>query len=118
MKNLAPELTRQRLLIEGFYGISVDESVIRDYFKSLTAELGLKAYGEPTIFSPGGLGKTENQGYDAFIPLVDSGIALYVWGNVKFLSCVIYTCKSFDEEQALAVTKKFFNMAELAFQRF
>lgn len=70
-------------------------------------------YGEPIIFSPRGMGKEENQGYDAFVPLVDSGISLYIWTKQKFLSAVIYTCKGFDEAQALASTKEFFGIAEL-----
>ncbi len=118
MENLAPELVRQRLLIEGFYGIQVDEKTIREYFKELIEELDLRAYGEPIIFSPEGLGKDENQGYDAFIPLIDSGISLYVWGKAKFVSCVVYTCKSFDGEKAVEVTKKFFKISKVVFQSF
>ena len=65
-------------------------------------------YGKPIIFSPGGIGKEENQGYDAFVPLIDSGISIYVWSSARFLSAVIYTCKGFDEKTAMKVTKKFF----------
>lgn len=79
MNDLAPDITRQRLLIEGFYAIEVDEQAIASYFQQVAAALSLRAYGEPTIFSPSGLGKGDNQGYDAFIPLIDSGISLYVW---------------------------------------
>jgi len=112
MKNLAPNITRQRLLMEGFYDREVDEEVIKDYFKTVTESLKLRMYGEPIIFSPGGDGKEENQGYDAFVPLIDSGISLYIWSGSKFLSLIIYTCKSFDEDKAKEVTKKFFNIDE------
>ena len=54
-------------------------------------------------------GKNINQGYDAFIPLIDSGIALYVWTNVMFFSVVIYTCKSFDSAEAIRLTTQFFS---------
>jgi hypothetical protein len=34
------------------------------------------------IFSPlTGMGKTENAGFDAFVPLIDSGISAYIWSN-------------------------------------
>ena len=56
----------------------------------------LRTYGPPIIHSPEGVGKDRNQGYDAFVPLIDSGIAAYIWANEKFLSIVIYTCKKFD----------------------
>lgn len=112
MKNLAPNITRLRLMVEGFYSIEVDKEVIKNYFNKITSELELKMYGDPIIFSPGGEGKEENQGYDAFVPLIDSGISLYIWSNAKFLSVIIYTCKTFDTEKALAVTKDFFGVVE------
>jgi hypothetical protein len=68
MENLAPDITRQRLLIEGFFTIDVDEDVIRAYFERLTTEMQLRTYGAPTIFAPEGDGRAENQGYDAFVP--------------------------------------------------
>ncbi|HCF29804.1 MAG TPA: hypothetical protein DEV81_21965 [Cyanobacteria bacterium UBA11049] len=118
MKNLAPHIFRQRLLIEGFYKISVDEKVINEYFQEITKALQLRIYGEPIIFSPIGSGKQENQGYDAFVPLIDSGISLYIWSNARFLSAVIYTCKGFDEKTAIEVTKNFFEIDEVESQSF
>lgn len=112
MRNLAPDIRRQRLLIEGFYAINVSEDTIREYFRTITDKLSLRMYGEPIIFSPGGEGKEENQGYDAFVPLIDSGISLYVWSSSKFFSCIIYTCKNFDEAAALSITKEFFQIAD------
>ncbi len=113
MRNLAPGITRQRLLIEGFYNREVDKETIERYFREITESLELRMYGEPIIFSPGGEGKQENQGYDAFVPLIDSGISLYVWSNSKFLSAVIYTCKGFDEKKAVETTRSFFKMNEI-----
>ncbi|KKP37799.1 MAG: hypothetical protein UR28_C0026G0005 [Candidatus Peregrinibacteria bacterium GW2011_GWF2_33_10] len=109
---------RQRLLIEGFYKIDANKSVIENYFKKITKSLNLRMYGKPIIFSPGGKGKEENQGYDAFVPLIDSGISVYVWSNAKFLSLIIYTCKSFDENKALEVTKKFWKIDKIESQSF
>jgi len=113
MKNLAPDITRQRFLIEGFSNTIVDKNTIEEYFKKITEELNLRMYGQPIIFSPEGAGKDENQGYDAFVPLIDSGISLYYWSSAKFLSVVIYTCKHFDENKAQNFTKKFFNIEEI-----
>lgn len=118
MKNLAPTITRQRLLIEGFYQVDVDKDVIKNYFSKITEALNLRMYGEPIIFSPSGIGKSENQGYDAFVPLIDSGISLYVWSNAKFISTIIYTCKNFDNDIALRVTKEFFKIKEIDSMRF
>lgn len=113
MRNLAPEVFRQRLLIEGYFTIKVTRKTIEQYFNAITKALKLKTYGNPIIFSPAGIGKEENQGYDAFVPLIDSGISVYVWGNAKFFSGIIYTCTGFDEKKATATTKKFFKMKEI-----
>ncbi len=118
MKNLAPNITRQRLLIEGFYTIDADKKVIMNYFNTITKSLNLRMYGPPIIFSPGGNGKNINQGYDAFVPLIDSGISVYVWSNAKFLSLIIYTCKSFNKNKAIDVTKKFWKINKIESQSF
>ena len=113
MRDLAPDIVRQRLLVEGFFTVPVDEEVIRAFFARLTGELALRTYGEPTVFAPGGEGRSENAGYDAFVPLIDSGISLYVWTGPRFLSVVAFTCKPFDAATAVAVTRDFFAMTEV-----
>lgn len=118
MKKLANDIFRQRLLIEGYYQISVDKKTIKKYFNEICKSLNLKMYGNPIIFSPGGQGKEENQGYDAFVPLVDSGISVYVWSNKKFISLIIYTCKGFDSQNAIRFTKNFFKIDEIVFEEF
>ncbi|WP_242117475.1 S-adenosylmethionine decarboxylase [Aestuariivivens sediminicola] len=118
MKDLAPGITRQRLLMEGFSGVPVDRSLIETYFKNITEVLNLRMYGQPIIFSPGGEGKEANQGYDAFVPLIDSGISLYYWSTEKFLSIIIYTCKGFDNNRALKTTKTFFTIENIEFRQF
>lgn len=109
MKNLAPEIFRQRLLIEGFYQVELDRETLEKYLLNLAEFLNLKTYGEPIIFSPAsGMGKEENAGFDAFIPLIDSGISVYIWSQVKFFSIILYTCKGFDEAAALEFTRQYF----------
>jgi hypothetical protein len=118
MDDLAPDILRQRLLLEGYYTVAVDEAVIAQYFEALTGELSLRAYGAPTIFAPAGEGRAENQGYDAFIPLIDSGISLYVWTTKKFLALVVFTCKSFDAQHAVRTTRDFFGMTTVVHEQF
>jgi hypothetical protein len=112
MNNIAPDIFRKRLLIEGLYSIEITEQTIRDYFSYITDALSLKTYGEPVIHATSGTGKEVNQGYDGFVPLIDSGIYVGVWSNKKFLSLIIYTCKDFDEDIALQQTKSFFVFTE------
>ncbi len=77
-KNIAPDIFRQRLLIEGFWTVEVDADTVRTYLLGLAETLDLRTYGDPIVFSPSsGMGKDENAGYDAFVPLIDSGISGY-----------------------------------------
>ena len=113
MRDLAPDITRQRLLIEGCYTSSVDRDAVRAYLAGLAEHLQLRSYGEPTIHSPAGIGKTENAGFDAFLPLIDSGISLYVWSERRFFAVVLFTCKRFEVELALEFTRQFFSAGDL-----
>lgn len=105
--DIAPDVVRQRLLIEGFYTTELDRTVVAEFLRDLAATLALRGYTEPVIFSPGGEGKAANQGFDAFLPLVDSGIAAYFWTSRRFFSIVIYTCKTFDDTAAVRFAETF-----------
>jgi S-adenosylmethionine decarboxylase len=113
MHDLAPDIIRQRILIEGYYTVTIDEDVIRKFFAHITSLLDLRTYDAPVIFAPGGEGRVDNEGYDAFVPLIDSGISLYVWTGPKFLSAVAFTCKAFDADTAVRATREFFAMTAI-----
>ena len=110
---IAPEIFRQRLLIEGYYRAEVAKTRVRAFLLDLPAALDLRTYGEPVVFAPeSGMGKDENAGYDGFVPLIDSGISIYVWTGPRFVSTVLYTCKGFDADAAVAFTMDFFDLDE------
>lgn len=113
MRRLAPEIFRKRLLLEGFFTRApVDAHVLRDYFAFITRELGLRTYGEPIVHETSGQGKAVNQGFDAFVPLIDSGIYVCVWSQPRFLSVILYTCAEFDDARAAELTREFFQLSE------
>ena len=118
MRDLAPDIVRQRIVIEGFYTTDINEGVIRAFFGHVTKRLDLRTYDVPVVFSPGSEGRHDNEGYDAFVPLIDSGISLYVWTGPKFLSVVAFTCKAFDADAAVDATREFFAMTEVEFSSF
>lgn len=110
MRDLAPDIVRQRLLIEGYWTRGdVDAATVEAYLLGLAAHLDLRTYGEPIVYSPGAdMGRPENMGFDAFVPLIDSGISGYFWVGQRFLSVVLYTCKAFEADAAVAFTRDFF----------
>jgi hypothetical protein len=113
LTNIAPEVFRKRLLVEGYFGAEMTVEKLECYFAHITTSLGLRTYGPPIIHQTNGGGKSVNEGFDGFVPLIDSGIYIAVWVNPKFLSTVIYTCGDFDEKKAVELVREFFEMGEL-----
>ncbi len=72
----------------------------------------LRTYGDPIIHKTSGQAKDLNEGYDAFVPLIDSGIYIAAWVKPRFLSTILYTCGEFDEDRAVATVRDFFKLAE------
>jgi len=118
MRDLAPDIVRQRLLIEGIYTIDIDSEAVEQYLLGVAVHLNLRTYGRPVVHAPGGAGKADNEGFDAFIPLIDSGISLYVWSRKHFFATVLFTCKHFDTERALQYTREYFGAAQLEHRSF
>jgi hypothetical protein len=107
LKDLAPTVFRQRLLVEGFFSGGMTEDRVRTYLLRLAEALDLRTYGEPVVFQPtSGMGKDENAGFDAFVPLIDSGISAYFWTGPRFFSVLLYTCKVFDTDTAIARSRE------------
>ena len=118
MSDLAPHIYRQRLLIEGNYEIDVRVETVHKFFSALLSGLGAHAAGEAIVNSSPGQGKPENQGIEAFIPLIESGVALYTWQSSRFISLIIYTCKAFDEDKAKSIVTDFFQLSEMESKSF
>ena len=112
LTTIAPHVFRKRLLVEGFFSRQIGEEVLREYFAHLTGSLGLRTYGEPVVHATSGRGKAVNEGYDGFVPLVDSGIYIAVWVNPRFFSTILYTCADFDEDRAVRLVCDFLGATE------
>jgi hypothetical protein len=116
--SIAPDIFRKRLLIEGYFSYTITADILKEYFIDIVQHLDLTTYSHPIIHETSGKGKEANQGFDGFVPLIDSGIYVAVWSNQKFLSAIIYTCKDFDEDKALTLTKSFFDMYKVEHKLF
>jgi S-adenosylmethionine decarboxylase len=82
---------------------------VAEYLRGLARHLALRTYADPIVYAPAAdAGRPENQGFDGFVPLIDSGIAAYLWTGERFFSVVVYSCKTFDEGAALDFTRRFF----------
>lgn len=65
---------------------------VHDYPLGAAAHLDLRTYAEPIVFTQSaGVGREENAGFGAFLPLIDSGISAYIWSKAEFFSVLLYT---------------------------
>ncbi len=102
-RNLAPDIYRQRLVIEGMPGFAITEAHIKDFLAKLSSELSMK-----TLISPM-TSKSEKFGWAGWIHWESSGAHFYAWDRPElFYSVDIYTCKAFDPKVAVEFTRNYF----------
>ncbi|EKD64627.1 MAG: hypothetical protein ACD_50C00335G0003 [uncultured bacterium] len=118
MKNLEPSVIRQRLIIEGHYGINADGKTIKYYLKELSKVLKMRIFSGPYSWPPD---KWDNQDVplyelNGFVAWTESGCHVYAWRKVKFFTSDIYSCKKFDVKKVVMFTKDFFKSKDLVHQ--
>lgn len=90
MKDLAPDIYRQRLVIEGYPHRSITDSDIRTYLRLLSEETEMTQLMEPVTHS------SPTYGWAGWIHWETSGAHFYAWDQPRlFFSVDIYTCKPF-----------------------
>lgn len=112
MKDLAPHIHRQRLVIEGLATEPISAEDIEKYLSQLSIELDMSELLAPVTH------RSDMYGWAGWIHWETSGAHFYAWENPVFFSVDIYTCKAFSAEAATAFTKDFFGATEIAFREF
>lgn len=109
MKDLAPEIIRQRMIIEGYPTKAITDEDIKDYLKGLSEVLGMKTLIEPVTH------RSDTFGWAGWIHWETSGAHFYAWEQPRlFFSVDIYTCKTFNPEVARTFTQDYFKATEIA----
>lgn len=113
MEDLAPDIYRQRLVIEGYPKQPITDQNIKAYLSELSSKIDMHALIEPvTHLSP-------TFGWAGWIHWETSGAHFYAWDSPRlFFSADIYTCKSFDPHVALQFTRDFFDAERIAYKEF
>jgi S-adenosylmethionine decarboxylase len=102
-RDLAPEILRQRLVIEGIPARPVDDGQIRHYLSALSREVDMVQLLEPVTH------RSDLYGWAGWIHWETSGAHFYAWEQPRlFFSVDIYTCKAFDVDTAVSFTRDFF----------
>ena len=111
MKDLAPQIHRQRLIIEGKCAQKISANQIKDYLTKLSDVLKMVTLTEPVTH------KSDKFGWAGWIHWESSGAHFYAWDKpLIFFSVDIYTCKEFVDADAIEFTKNFFKASELEFK--
>jgi hypothetical protein len=105
VKDLAPEIYRQRAVIEGYPNAPLLADDIKKYLLGLSEILEMITVASPATH------RSEKFGEAAWIHWETSGAHFYAWDQPRlFFSVDIYTCKPFEVKKAIQYTKKFFGI--------
>lgn len=111
MKDLAPEIYRQRLIVEGYPKKAISDTDIKQYLSRLSEQTDMVQLIDPVTHN------SDLYGWAGWIHWETSGAHFYAWERPKlFFSVDIYTCKAFDAKAAVDFTKDFFDAEEIVYK--
>lgn len=116
MKNLAPSIYRQRIVIEGLYTKKPTEQSLAALIEGLSKALCMTIVYGPIVKNVAGPLNPKHAGLEALAIWAESGLSVYVWDNPKFFTSDIYTCKPFDPQVAVDYIRDFFGSEEMVFK--
>ena len=113
MVDLAPEIYRQRLVVEGLVTSPISAEQITSYLSQLSGILEMVTLLEPVTH------QSDTYGWAGWIHWETSGAHFYGWDQPRlFFSVDIYTCKAFSAERAVDFTRDFFGATEVVYREF
>ena len=112
MRDLAPHIHRQRLVIEGTPAAVITADEITEYLSKLSVELDMVEILAPVMH------QSDLYGWAGWIHWETSGAHFYAWDEPLFFSVDIYTCKPFSAEAAVRFTEKWFAATEIVHKEF
>ena len=111
--DLAPDILRQRLVVEGVPARPVDDLTIRQYLSALSREVQMVQLLEPVTH------RSDMYGWAGWIHWETSGAHFYAWDQPRlFFSVDIYACKAFPAQAAVDLTREWFDGTDVVFKEF
>ena len=113
-KDLAPDICRQRIVIEGTLHNPFKAEDMDRYCREMTKVLNITAATAPFCnYDP-------DYGWCAYVHWKESGMHVYAWDDRKpcFFSVDVYTCRAFDPETPVKYSEEFFgdNLIEITWR--
>jgi hypothetical protein len=113
MLDLAPDIHRQRLVVEGLCRQTIDAVTIRDYLAKLSETIGMVTLIEPVTH------RSPLYGWAGWIHWETSGAHFYAWETPRlFFSVDVYACKAFKTDDVVAFTREFFDAEDVVWMDF
>lgn len=113
MRDLAPDIHRQRLVVEGLCPEPIDAPTIRDYLAKLSETIDMTVLTDPVTH------RSPRYGWAGWIHWETSGAHFYAWETPRlFFSVDIYACKAFAPADVVNFTQEFFNADDVVWGRF
>jgi S-adenosylmethionine decarboxylase len=113
VRDLAPEIHRQRLVVEGTCPEPIDAEAIKRYLSELSGAIDMVALTEPVTH------QSPKYGWAGWIHWETSGAHFYAWDEPRlFFSVDVYACKPFTAESVLELTRRHFGSRDLVHKEF
>ncbi|WP_250445800.1 S-adenosylmethionine decarboxylase [Actinotalea sp. C106] len=113
MRDLAPEIHRQRLVVEGLCREPIDAASISAYLSQLSKSIDMVELTEPVTH------QSPLYGWAGWIHWETSGAHFYAWDQPRlFFSVDIYACKPFVAQSAVELTREWFDATEVVYKEF
>ena len=108
MRDLAPTIVRQRLVVEGTIDEPVTAGQIVEYLKALGALAQMRVLTEPVTH------ESPLYGWAGWVHWETSGAHFYAWDRpVLFFSVDMYACRAFSPEAVVAFTRDYFHATDV-----
>lgn len=111
--DLAPEIFRQRLVVEGYPETPISAEDISHYLRELATVLDMIVISDPVTH------RSDRYGWAGWVHWETSGAHFYAWEQPRlFFSVDIYTCKAFSAQGAVDFTQDTFRATDITFREF
>jgi hypothetical protein len=107
IRDLAPSIHRQRLVIEGRPSAPIDGQAIVDYLMKLSDLTLMHRLIEPVVHL------SERYGWAGWVHWEASGAHFYAWNDPLFFSVDVYACAAFDANKVINFTAQFFSVTDI-----
>ena len=103
------------LIIDGFGGDAAmmwDTDRLRKFLDEYPASLGMTRITEPEVLEYHGAHPNDS-GISGFVIIAESHISVHTFPHRDYVNIDLFSCKSFDHEQALADARALFNLQQV-----